>query len=350
MSTQTHAFSVHEPRRNVRTHRSGAFGTTAVVDLPAMTDSVLTTTVPREFVHRAAVAEVLLTDWQAVAEPEGAGESFVVRAQWPRGHSLFTRSGGYQDPMLLVESVRQVGSLLAHAEFAVPLGHQFMMRDIAVTTSPELLLSSPKPTEVELYTRCRDVVRRGGKLSGMRYDVTVMIGGKSLATASASFACITPDVYRRLRKGRPTSTTQVAGPPVDPATVGRFSPENVVLTEDVDSGPVIGQGGAADGRRSWAVRIDSSHPIFFDHPVDHIPGMVLLEAARQAAYAATGCPDKLVTGIDSTFTRYAELDAPCRMEAVPGEPFAGVTPVRVSGVQGGSTVFTADITLSTPAR
>ncbi|MEG3631641.1 ScbA/BarX family gamma-butyrolactone biosynthesis protein [Streptomyces poriticola] len=342
MQTQTHAFAVHEPRRNVRTHRPGAIGTTVVGRPAATAGPVLTTTVPREFVHRAAVAEVLLTGWEAAGEQqEGPGDSFVVRAQWPRGHSLFAQSGGYQDPMLLVESVRQVGSLLAHAEFAVPFGHQFMMRDIAVTTTPDLLRATPEPTELELHTQCREVVRRGTRLSGMRYDVTAMLGGKPLATASASFTCINPDVYRRLRKDQPTGTTRAAAAPVDPATVGRLSAENVVLTEESDT---------ADGRRSWDVRIDSSHPIFFDHPVDHIPGMVLLEAARQAAYAATGRPDRLVTGVGGTFTRYAELDAPCRIEVAPGECAAGEMPVRVTGTQDGRAVFAAVVTLSTPAR
>ncbi|MFJ9977424.1 ScbA/BarX family gamma-butyrolactone biosynthesis protein [Streptomyces cyaneofuscatus] len=341
MSTQTHAFSAHESRPNVRKHRSSTIATAAAGGPAGGPGPVLTTTVPREFVHRAAVSEVLLTGWEAAAGPHGAGDcAYVVRAQWPRGHSLFSQSCGYQDPMLLVESVRQAGSLLAHAEFGVPFGHQFLMRDIEIATTPELLLATPKPTELELHTQCRDVVRRGANLSSMRYEVTVRLGGKRLATGSASFTCISPDVYRRLRKGQPTAAAQAAGAPVDPATVGRLRAENVVLTQEP---------AAAQGPRSWALRIDSSHPIFFDHPVDHIPGMVLLEASRQAAYAATGCPDKLVTGISGTFTRYAELDAPCRIEAVPGESADGVTRVRVNGVQGGNAVLTADVVLSTPA-
>ncbi|MEV7116275.1 ScbA/BarX family gamma-butyrolactone biosynthesis protein [Streptomyces anulatus] len=344
MSTQTHAFSVHEPRRNMRKHRPSAIGTAAAGSLTeAPAGLVLTTTVPREFVHRAAVSEVLLTGWEAVAEPEGeevCDSSYVIRAQWPRGHSLFSQSRGYQDSMLLVESVRQAGSLLAHAEFGVPFGHQFMMRDLKIATASELLLATPKPTELELHTECHDVVRRGANLAGMRYGVTVRLGGQRLATGSASFTCISPNIYRRLRKDKPTVATQAAGAPIDPATVGRLSAGNVLLAEEP---------AAVGGRRSWAVRIDSSHPIFFDHPVDHIPGMVLLEAARQAAYAATGCPGKLVTGLSSTFTRYAELDAPCRIEAAPGETVDGATPVRVTGVQSGHTVFTADVVLSAPA-
>ncbi|MBZ3907913.1 ScbA/BarX family gamma-butyrolactone biosynthesis protein [Streptomyces griseiscabiei] len=341
MSTQTHAFSVHEPQRTTRTHRLGTIeGLPAAVLRAAPAAPVLTSTVPRELVHRAAVSEVLLTGWEPL-DPQGPGERFVVGAQWPRGHCLFAPSGGYQDPMLLVESVRQIGSLLAHAEFSVPFGHQFMMRDIAISTTPELLRATPKPTEVELHTQCRDVVRRGTNLSGMRYDVTVRMGQKALATATASFTCIAPAVYRRLRGDRSTGVPQQTGTTVDPASVGRSGAENVVLTDEVAT---------SGGGRSFTLRVDGSHPVFFDHPVDHIPGMVLLEAARQAAYATTGRVGGLVTGVQSTFTRYAELDTPCLIEAAPQETVTGRTPVRVTGVQGGTTVFTADIILSTPVR
>ncbi len=344
MSTQTHAFSVHEPRRNVRKHRPSAIGTAAAGSLTeAPAGLVLTTTVPREFVHRAAVSEVLLTGWEAVAEPEGeevCDSSYVIRAQWPRGHSLFSQSRGYQDPMLLVESVRQAGPAGAcrvRGALRAPV-HDAGPED---RDGPGVFLRDP---EAHRTRTAHGVPRRGppGREPGRdlpRHGVTVR-GGQRLATGSASFTCISPNIYRRLRKDKPTVATQAAGAPIDPATVGRLSAANVLLAEEP---------AAVGGSRSWAVRIDSSHPIFFDHPVDHIPGMVLLEAARQAAYAATGCPGKLVTGLSSTFTRYAELDAPCRIEAAPGETVDGATSVRVTGVQSGYTVFTADVVLSAPA-
>ncbi|MDI3390402.1 ScbA/BarX family gamma-butyrolactone biosynthesis protein [Streptomyces sp. B-S-A8] len=338
---QTHAFAVHEPSGNVEVHSRSSIGTPGITLPTAPGSPAFTTTVPREFVHRAAVAEVLLTGWTAVQEREEEPDAFVVRAQWPRGHCLFAQAGGYQDPMLLIESVRQIGALLAHAEYGVPFGHQFLLRDLSFTAVPDLFRATPTPTEVELHTCCREVTRRGGNLTGMRYEVRVEVAGVPLATASAAFTCIAPNVYRRLRKGRPTGADRAAGAPLDPATVGRSGAEHVVLTDD---------GGAAAGRGSWGLRIDSTHPIFFDHPVDHVPGMVLLEAARQSAYAATGRPDALITGLSSTFTNYAELDAPCRVEAVTGASAAGETPVQITGVQGGRSLFTAGITLTTPTR
>ncbi|MCB5169617.1 gamma-butyrolactone biosynthesis enzyme [Streptomyces bambusae] len=296
----------------------------------------LTTTVPREYVHRAAVSEVLLTGWEPAAY-SGAGDRFLVRAQWPRGHSLFAPAGGYQDPMLLIESIRQIGSLLAHAEYGVPFGHQFLMWDMSFTARPELLLADATPTEVELHTVCRDVARRGRNLSSMRYDVTVVRDGAPLATAGAAFSCTSPAVHRRLRGDRPTSSHRPTPPAVDPALVGHTSDRHVVLAE-----PEPGTAGR------WELRVDTTHPVFFDHPVDHIPGMVLMEAARQVAHASTGLNDALVTSLTSEFFRYAEFDAPCWIEA---EPHSGAPGrVKVRGVQNDRTVFTADMLLSPRTR
>jgi hypothetical protein len=306
----------------------------------------LTTTVPREYVHRAAVSEVLLTGWEAAAEPTGPDrpDEFAVSAQWPRSHSFFTQSGGYQDPMLLIESVRQIGSLLAHAEFGVPFGHQFLMWDMFFKTCPELLVADAVPTEVELRTVCRDIVRKGRVLGGMRYDVTVLRDGKALASAGAAFSCTSPAVHRRLRAGRPTTTDRVVPPAIDPAAVGHSDDRHVLLAEP-EPGSASGIG------ERWELRVDTAHPTFFDHPVDHIPGMVLLEAARQAALVSTGMPDALLLGLESNFARYAEFDAPCWIEpqAEPHVTDGGVL-VRVRGTQHAETVFTAELVLSPRGR
>ncbi|MET9520723.1 ScbA/BarX family gamma-butyrolactone biosynthesis protein [Streptomyces sp. NPDC002994] len=300
----------------------------------------LTTTVPREYVHRAAISEVLLTGWEAAGLTEaGSPDTFEIRAQWPRGHSLFAQTSGYQDPMLLIESIRQIGALLAHAEFEVPFGHHFLMWDMSFTTTPELLVAGDAPTEIELRTVCRDIVRRGRGFSGMRYEVTALRDGKALAVGGAAYSCTSPAVHRRLRGDRPTSADHSAPPPaVDPAEVGHASERHVVL-----AAPRPGAG------NRWELRVDTAHPTFFDHPVDHVPGMVLLEAARQAAHASTGMPDALLLGLESNFERYAEFDAPCWIEAYPeSDPSSGGTLVRVRGTQHAQSVFTANLILSAP--
>ncbi|WP_324788387.1 ScbA/BarX family gamma-butyrolactone biosynthesis protein [Streptomyces sp. H51] len=301
----------------------------------------LTTTVPREYVHRTAVSEVLLTGWEHAPVGPDEHHGFLVRAQWPRCHALFAPGRGYQDPMLLIESVRQAGSLLAHAEFDVPFGHQFLMSDISVDLEPELLAADPVPTDIQMHTACRDVVRRGGLLREMRYDTTVLRENGARATATAAFRCMSPDVYQRLRGRRPTTTDRTPPPAVDPATVGHNSTQHVVLGPRSPEHP-----------HTWELRVDTTHPTYFDHPVDHIPGMLLLEAARQAAHASAGLPRAVLIGLKSTFTRYAELDAPCWITAHcrPHSTSHDDLLIHVHGTQRHKTVFTADLTVRPPAH
>lgn len=59
------------------------------------------------------------------------------------------------------------------------------------------------------------------------------------------------------------------------------------------------------------------------YPHDHVPGMVLVEAARQLAVAAArvwdptpGCTSGM-TAVEAEFSQYAELDAATVLSAVP---------------------------------
>ncbi|WP_240958052.1 ScbA/BarX family gamma-butyrolactone biosynthesis protein [Streptomyces barkulensis] len=294
----------------------------------------LTTTVPREYVHRAALAEVFLTGWSPLD-----GDRCTVTAQWPRGHSFFAPvpvdGGRHYDSMLMAETIRQAGTLMSHACFGVPLGHPFLMWNLNFSVLPGSLEIGGSPADLRLDITCADVSHRGKRLAGMRYTATVRVDGEVVATGGARFTCTSPAVYRRLRAGR----TQVSRPPapglpVTPGLVGRSSPFDVVLSPTGEPG-------------RWSLRNDLSHPVLFDHPVDHVPGMVLLEAARQAVHAldGTGRP-LLLTSLDSTFEKYVEFDRPCWIEAepVPSAPGIPGDTVRVTAHQDGEAVFTTTVT------
>ncbi|MFJ1625157.1 ScbA/BarX family gamma-butyrolactone biosynthesis protein [Streptomyces sp. NPDC088190] len=294
----------------------------------------LTTTVPKEFVHRAAVAEVMLTDWKRMDDTH-----FTVTAQWPRGHSFFSPIGGHHDPLLAAETIRQVGSLLAHAEFGVPFGHQFLMWDLEYAVEPDQILIGDTPAALNIDVTCTEVKRRGGTLAGLRYEAVIHRDGKPTVRGSASYTCTTPAVYRRLRGDRstPEGTSQLPlTAPASPQSVGRMSPIDVVLSP-------VGE------TNRWQLRADTRHHVLFDHPVDHVPGMVLLEAARQAAAAALKGSTMLPIGIASEFHRYAELDTPCRIQAqhLPGTT-DGVKSVLVTGHQDGNLVFTSTVKALSP--
>jgi len=263
--------------------------------------TTLTSTVPKEFVHRSAVAEVLLTDWARVDDTH-----FRITAQWPRGHSFFTPvADGYHDPLIVCETIRQVGILLAHAEFGVPLGHKFVIWDLDIAVHPEHLLMGYAPAALSIDVTCTEITRRGGKVSGLRIEAVIRRDGDVVATGTGSYSCLAPAVYRRVRGDHTVGGDWHQLPLISPAapqSVGRMSPMDVVLSPT--------------GKEAcWQLRADTRHPVLFEHPVDHVPGTVLIEAARQATAAVLGRSSYLPLALATRFMRYVELDAPCMIEA-----------------------------------
>lgn len=290
----------------------------------------LTTTVPKEFVHRAAVAEVLLTDWGRIDDTH-----FTVQAQWPRSHSFYTSVlGDCYAPLIAVETVRQLGALLSHAEFGVPLGHQFLMSDCHVSADAEHLLLGDAPASLDIEVFFEEVKRRGGRMAGGRYRTVIRRNGQVAALGGASFTCTSPEVYRRVRGGRGLDGERRVLPltaPIAPQNIGRMSPMDVVLTP-------IGE------PSRWQLRVDTRHPVLFDHPVDHVPGMLLVEAARQASHAVLGDSAVLPLAMVCDFTRFVEIDAPCYIQAERLDTPDSRKTVLVTGSQDDAPVFSATVT------
>ncbi|MEU7377974.1 ScbA/BarX family gamma-butyrolactone biosynthesis protein [Streptomyces albidoflavus] len=309
--------------------RPGAGGTGTLLARPTRsTAPAPAAIVPKELVHRHNPAEVLLTGWERRGE-----DSFGLTARWPADHRFFADVNGCHDPMLAAETIRQAGSLLLHAEYEVPFGHHFVMRDLSLSTRQGALAVRALPGELELDVTCHDIRRRGKAVLGLYYEAVLRRDGQVVGHGGASVSCVTPAAYRRLRAPQ----LDGAGPqppltaPVAPHDVGRHSPADVVLSPTEERG-------------RWLLRTDTSHPVLFEHPVDHVPGMMLLEAARQAAIATLGhtAPPSELTG---EFSRYAELHRPCLIEArrlpAPGDQES----VLVTGEQDGEEVFRSVITL-----
>ncbi len=282
-------------------------------------------------VHKASVGQVMLTGWRRVDATH-----FQVTAAWPAGHTFYASlPGGYHDPLIAAETIRQVGSLLGHAAFGIPAGHQFLMHGLDITVDPRHLRARDTSCVLDIDVSCVDITQRGGALTRMRYETVLRHEGHVIATGGAHFSCLSPAVYRRLRGPRPLSSQQPPPLPLTapaaPQSVGRTSPSDVVLSPTGE-------------KNRWQLRADTRHPVLFDHPLDHVPGMLLLEAARQATTAALGraC---LPLRIAVEFQRYTELDAPCEIEADRADAAApgGAEQVTVSGRQNDAEVFTCTV-------
>lgn len=268
--------------------------------------------VPRRLVHRAAVSEVLLTGYLPIGP-----DAFRFGAQWPRSHSFYRVSAGMHDPLLVAETVRQVGLMTGHSGYGVPLDSAYIMHGLSYEITPAGLVSGPRPTELLLDVRCGNVRRRGNRLLGLDFQVLLHRDGELVGRGASGFTCTSPTAYRRLRGDAGAGPAGRLPAPVAPGQVGRDDPADVTLAPT----------GAPD---AWTVRSNRDHPVLFDHPVDHIPGMLLLESMRQAALLAVDDPQALAVGLEADFASFAEFDAPATVRArteAPGRD--GTVPVRV---------------------
>lgn len=288
--------------------------------------------VPMALVHRTRVQDAFPVSWI----PKG-GDRFSVTAVLPHDHPFFAPvHGDRHDPLLIAETLRQAAMLVFHAGYGVPVGYHFLMATLDYTCHLDHLGVSGEVAELEVEVACSQLKFRGGQPVQGQVDWAVRRAGRLAATGTATTRFTSPQVYRRMRGDFATPTASVPGTaPVPAARAGRTRDEDVVLS-------------ASSQQDTWRLRVDTSHPTLFQRPNDHVPGMLLLEAARQAACLVTG-PAPFVPSIGGTrFVRYAEFDSPCWIQATvrPG-PAAGLTTVRVTGHQDGSLVFLT--TLSSPA-
>ncbi|WP_327169427.1 ScbA/BarX family gamma-butyrolactone biosynthesis protein [Streptomyces subrutilus] len=307
--------------------------------------SLLATSIPRQYVHKTAQSEVLLTGWFPLGP-----DRFRVTARWPAGHSFYGPVYGHHDPLLIAETVRQAVPLLSHAAYDVPFGHRQTWHTFRYAADPAALAATGAPAEVEMDITCSDVVRRGSRLVSVHLHVELSADGARLGTVETGFANLAPAVYRRLRGPYADIDEAVRravplAPPVPPRQVARTDFADVVLSPTNDP-------------HRTQLRVDRAHPALFDHPVDHAPGMLLLEAARQATHAVAHPRAVIPTGMDVLFAQYVEFDAPCWIQAEAladgaddgagagsGERAgSGAGRVRVRAVQNGVPAFTALVT------
>uniref|UniRef100_UPI0031DF2C83 ScbA/BarX family gamma-butyrolactone biosynthesis protein n=1 Tax=Streptomyces hawaiiensis TaxID=67305 RepID=UPI0031DF2C83 len=291
--------------------------------------------VTKELAHRTTETDVFPTRWTRISDSR-----FHFTAHWPAAHPFFGPvDDRHQDPMVVGETLRQASMVLAHAEFGAPADTHFVMWDMTVRFDPTALLLADAAEPVEFDVVCSEVRRGGRGLHSMRTTMEFRRAGRLVARGTGSTGCTSQRVYRRLRADRLDAFDRpvplLAG--IAPHTAGRARPEDVVLAP-------------GDRPGVWNLRVDTGHPVLFPRPNDHVPGMVLFEAARQAATAASGLRPFLPSRMTADFTRYAELHSPCRIETEVLAERPGEATVRVSGRQDGESVFTATLTAARPGR
>jgi hypothetical protein len=247
-------------------------------------------TVPRELVHRWGLSEVFMTDIRRVDD-----HSYIAGAQWPRLHTFYHPLPRLYDSALIVESLRQATILTAHSMEGVPLGQFFLLPEMAVHALDGHSRDPGTPTDVHINLDVDVLQRTPRGPAKLHASARFYVNGNCIATGTAGARVVDPSTYARMRL-----RSETGGPPrptvaLPPEQVGQRHSGHVVIGES-----------ARDD--TWPLHVDQTNPIMFDHPLDHVPGALLLEATRQALRAHTRAPHLDFVSFNAVFLKIVELD------------------------------------------
>lgn len=301
-------------------------------------------TVPRSIAHRRALGEVFVAD----SVQSGDGE-FLLAVQVPRAHTLwFDRRVAVHDTLSTAEAARQGAFVVVHRHLGVPVGLPFSLQRFGFEVTDLAAYRDTERDPLEGILRFRLVSRdqRTSEIGSLTFEGDLEIAGaRAMTMAGQIFFVPKADyealrAYQRRRKPLDDGAARAEPPrPLDPSQVGRHDPRNVVL------------GAPRDGGR-FPIVVDQSHPSFFDHGYDHLPGPLIGEAFRQAsivvAARAGALPEPVaaVTRCEASFTDFAEIDAPAECSAEVTSAFEdGRTTVAVGLHQFGRELASGELDL-----
>lgn len=285
----------------------------------------------RELVHKRLPENVFVESHTRRAERE-----FTSRCVFATSHAVYNDSvSGLSAAGYVVEAARQANLAICHEFFDVPLSAGFLV------TALDWCFTAPRPFVVEelspfeVRTEIVEAVTRRGALAKITAKSRLFDGnGSEFFEGEASFLITSRSLTAR---GHHTPAVARVGTPATPASVQVYCPENVFV-----SAPIHG----AEAPDRVALIVDPAHPYFFEHENSHVPGMLLLEAGKQAAVFAGlarfpivgDCYADLYRG-EARFGRFAELQRTTSIACVFGrliETEGGfVAPVDIEFEQAG---------------
>lgn len=311
-----------------------------------MTDTRLLTqphtTVEPGAVHRRHADTVFLAD----VHPDGT-DGYVATALLPESHTYYSahtaEANRRLDPMLLLEACRQVVIYIGHNSLGLANDTRFLMDSCEISVPADAYVQRPDGGSTTLTMRVTvTAVRVGSRLRAFTSRYELSLGAVPIGSTVITSSVVSPAAYTRLRRracgGSPPPWSDQLCPYLDgavpPSTVGRLVPADVLLAEV-----------RSDSDKTTArVLLPFDHLGLFDHRQDHVPGTLLIEAARQLGAALSPEPDAAVmTGLAGTFDAFVELDAPVHLVAR-----AGTTDDErsVEVVQGGTVLATIKVATS----
>ena len=269
-------------------------------------------TVPRAWVHKRSLDNVLLTEIRSAAP-----DRFICAGRIPTAHGFFNDAAGrtpHNDILFYTELGRQASLAMCHAFFDVSTEDVFIFEgsDAAITEAAWRPGDDTARDAVAIEIGIPDLTRRkNNAVSRMVTEHTMWVGTQRVFHGTGAFTIQPAALFHRLRKAAsartPAAVVQEGGVPegwtdAPAARVPRASGANIAISTPRRT--------ATAGEFAASLIVDRTHPYFFDHPCDHVPGMLLLEGCAQLALSAfreiAGAEAAGISAYDVSFTQFVE--------------------------------------------
>jgi 2-oxo-3-(phosphooxy)propyl 3-oxoalkanoate synthase len=275
-------------------------------------------TVPRAWVHKRSLDNVLLTELRACAD-----DRFICAGRLPTAHYFFNDAERtpHNDILFYTELGRQASLAVCHAFLEVSTEDVFVFEgsDAAVTDAAWTPACPSAHDSVVIEIRIRELTRRkNNAVSRVVTEHTMWIGTDHVFTGTGAFTIQPAALFQRLRRTAATRNASApSGAPQDgnaqtrTARVPRASGHNISI-----SAPRRAENTAGF---ATSLIVDHTHPYFFDHACDHVPGMLLLEGCAQLALTAfgeaAGAQAAGISAYEVSFTQFVETGIPTTLTA-----------------------------------
>lgn len=233
--------------------------------------------------HRSTPSDLLVTHMR-----RRAAMVWEVGFCVPRSHWLCHPTPGSVPPTLVAETLRQAGLAVCVDGLGLGPSVHFVISALALSTGDsELMFPRFGAWEGIVVVSFSDIVYRKGLAS--RLEVDYQIGNTVSAHISAQ--ALSQSDYRAVRRNASYLDEVI------------MESEETLLVNPIMSEKSV----------EAILGVNEADPFFFDHPVDHLPGMLLLHAGVTLHEHATGSP---AVSVNIAFPSFAELRTPTRLRAV----------------------------------
>jgi hypothetical protein len=299
----------------------------------------------RTLAHKRFPENVLLTEIRACAD-----DHFVCVGRIPTDHRFFNEAGRtpYEDILYYTEVGRQASLAVTHEFLNVGLDDVFIFERSQAAVTPAIwgLSAQSSADTVVIDIKVKETVRRKNTVTRVVAEHSMSVDGEHVFRGTGTWTMQSAALFKRLRRSSMETASQAAAP-----DLLRPYPSNVVI-----SAPQYAPDRDA---LTAALIVDATHPYFFDHPCDHVPGMLLLEGCAQlsleaCAQAGIAAAQRMrLMAYDMDFTQFVECHVPTMLTArVLTDEAAGsatsAPPIEIVVSQGGTVAGSARMRIGFP--